>query len=159
MVFCLIFAELWLKKILSGSSESAMLQDLPSNIQRREKSRVSLILEETFENEETKNEINAMIILMSEKTNLATTPEPLSESSSSSLARAPASPPPSDKTDSAVISSSVVSQQLNNNDSGFKLSSTSEPGDLVPNPWDLVPDQPRLKGHSRNSSTTNPADR
>merc|ERR1719166_290053 len=44
---------------------SLRVNELPSNISRKEKSRVSLILEENFENEETKNEINELLLQMS----------------------------------------------------------------------------------------------
>jgi hypothetical protein len=97
---------------------------------------VSLILEETFENEETKNEINAMMIMMAEK---AKSPEPVLEAVEEG---------PEEQVEPAG--------HINNNDSGFK-----PPGDEAANPWDLVPDQPRLKagGHSRSNSSSNPADR
>merc|ERR1711990_1169331 len=64
-----------------GTEQYASLrpQDLPSNIQRKEKSRVSLILEETFENEETKNEINAMMIMMAETAKSDPPLEPVEE--------------------------------------------------------------------------------
>jgi hypothetical protein len=42
-------------------------------VARREKSRVSLILEETFENEETKNEINSILLQMNEQARLNAT--------------------------------------------------------------------------------------
>lgn len=133
-------------------------QDLPSNIQRKEKSRVSLILEETFENEETKNEINAMMIMMAETAKSDPPLEPVEERLEDL-----------EEQDSGIViteaslPSASNKNQTNNNESGFK-----PPNDETsPNPWDLVPDQPKLKaGHSRTNSNTNagpsgtnPADR
>jgi len=119
-------------------------------IQRKEKSRVSLILEETFENEETKNEINDMIIQMAEKAKLSPTLEMTEEEEFDTV-----EPP------NSVVTVVTTTTQLNNNDTQFKLESIESNGDGVDttNPWDLVPDQPRIKTHSRTNSTTNPADR
>ena len=38
---------------------------LPSNIERKQKSRISLILEENFEDEDLKNEIDKLMVKMS----------------------------------------------------------------------------------------------
>ena len=149
-----------------GTEQYASLrpQDLPSNIQRKEKSRVSLILEETFENEETKNEINAMMIMMAETTKSDPPLEPVEERLEELQENV-------EDQDSGIVlteaslATSVSNKKptTNNNDSGFK----PPPDETSPNPWDLVPDQPRLKaGHSRTNSNTNagpsgsnPADR
>jgi len=200
-----------------GSSYSSLrVNELPSNLARREKSRVSLILEETFENEETKTEINALIAKMNEQSLLNTTapsslppaeppvmpvlvpslvsPESaalanhvnnnldqsqLSMSSSlevsdalgtDSLASFPMSP--SSPKSSANLYVGCV--PTNNNESNFILPPVPAPAAQPPspeplNPWDLVPDQPKLKQqqlhHSRSNSNTlnmntlsNPAD-
>jgi len=156
-------------------------QDLPSTAARQEKSRVSLILEETFDNEETKNEINAMMIMMAEhsKEPLHTVEEAVEEVETKEAGAETAAV----KTDTT----NIVAKHMNNNETGFKVpqdglgfteggsqppgdgsqppGDDSQPpeGDSQPheplNPWDLVPDQPRLKGHSRTNSSTHPADR
>ena len=147
-----------------GTEQYASLrpQDLPSNIQRKEKSRVSLILEETFENEETKNEINAMMIMMAETTKSDPPLEAVEERLEELLENL-------EEQDSGIVlneaslSNAINNKPSNNNDSAFK----PPPDETSPNPWDLVPDQPKLKaGHSRNNSNTNagpsgtnPADR
>lgn len=139
---------------------------------------MSLILEETFDNEETKNEINAMIIMMAEKTKLDSTPEGVEERVLEA-AWAPAAGPPTSASAPALASETASSPEIetnntynntvtstmvvdtnhtNNNDTEFKPPTTSP--ETSPNPWDLVPDQPRLKlGHSRTNSSSNPADR
>jgi len=163
---------------------SLRVNELPSNVSRKEKSRVSLILEETFENEETKNEINEMILQMS-KAKLAQVPADQDHSSAvasdtslaasfsdiSSLAPLPrtlspipavSNPPPSSSKPPAGPSAVAIFQMNNNNDSGFKASvsnGNSLPAKVPPspegdNPWDLVPDQPKIKIHSRSNSKT-----
>jgi len=170
---------------------SLRVNELPSNVSRKEKSRVSLILEETFENEETKNEINEMILLMS-KAKLAQ-PKPASAVASdaslevsftdltslspmtttftpmaattpvtSAAPPRPANPPGA----KPPIGPSAVAifQMNNNNDNGFKApvpngSAPTLPVKVPPspegdNPWDLVPDQPKIKIHSRSNSKT-----
>lgn len=126
-------------------------QDLPSTIQRKEKSRVSLILEETFENEETKNEINDLIIQMSEKSRLSPTQELTEDQDVNNKDDTPENH--IDTSKPTLVT--VVANQLNNNDTDFKLANRDE----TTNPWDLVPDQPRIKSHSRTNSNTNPADK
>jgi len=172
---------------------SLRVNELPSNVSRKEKSRVSLILEETFDNEETKNEINEMILQMS-RSKLAHAvsiePDASIEASFDDLS-IPITPLTSSLTPTA--SSTAISpvtltasinaptklmtkplsiqtnatmnlfQTNNNNDSGFKaplqngiavppaMVAPSPEGD---NPWDLVPDQPKIKIHSRSNSKT-----
>jgi len=185
---------------------SLRVNELPSNVSRREKSRVSLILEETFENEETKNEINEMILKMSKAMIEQPSDPGLSSAVASdaslgasfsdmesltSLPNAPLSPIPVVTTTSNPPqtiaskppmgpSSMTIFQMNNNNDSGFKVPvpNGSVPAKVPPspegdNPWDLVPDQPKIKIHSRSnsktetfksestppSSSTNPADK
>jgi len=185
---------------------SLRVNELPSNVSRREKSRVSLILEETFENEETKNEINEMILKMSKAMIEQPSDPGLSSAVASdaslgasfsdmesltSLPNAPLSPIPVVTTTSNPPqtiaskppmgpSSMTIFQMNNNNDSGFKVPvpNGSVPAKVSPspegdNPWDLVPDQPKIKIHSRSnsktetfksestppSSSTNPADK
>jgi len=166
---------------------SLRVNELPSNVSRKEKSRVSLILEETFENEETKNEINEMILQMSQAKlaqavsvepdtpneasfELSTPITPLTSSLALTALPAAISPvtTPASVTDTnklmtkpptgPSIQTNVTtnkSQMNNNNDSGFKTPSANVPpspeGD---NPWDLVPDQPKIKIHSRSNSKT-----
>ena len=138
---------------------SLRVNELPSNISRKEKSRVSLILEENFENEETKNEINEMILQMSR----AKGEEPRSEelmatsmTSDFSESSTTTNPPSIAKTpDNATCES-------NNNKVGQTLAESAAPPlplDPPPvqeqdsdNPWDLVPDQPKIKNHSRSNS-------
>jgi len=170
---------------------SLRVNDLPSNVSRKEKSRVSLILEETFENEETKNEINEMILQMSKvKLAQAAVPEPSSTAASTEASLAelstPLSPlkpmtattpattkaappppllmskPPSGPSTQSNATTAIF--QMNNNDTGFKApvlngSAPPPPAKVPPspegdNPWDLVPDQPKIKIHSRSNSKT-----
>lgn len=166
---------------------SLRVNELPSNVSRKEKSRVSLILEETFENEETKNEINEMILKMS-KVQLAQPSDPGPSSAVASDASLAASfsdiesltpmPATTTLTPIPVTTSnpplSIVSkpptgpsavtifQMNNNNDTGFKappVPNGAVPANIPPspegdNPWDLVPDQPKIKIHSRSNSKT-----
>jgi len=168
---------------------SLRVNELPSNVTRKEKSRVSLILEETFENEETKNEINDMILKMSQA-KLAQDERkgaPASEvsddangsfsdlaslnvmsSTQASMSETLETPSSSNQNSNILAYSddSVVNtSQSNNNESGFKppmISSYPAKAnrteiDLSPegeNPWDLVPDQPKFKIHSRSNSKT-----
>ena len=138
-----------------GTEQYASLrpQDLPSNIQRKEKSRVSLILEETFENEETKNEINAMMIMMAETTKSDPPLEPVEERLEDVHNQENV-----EEQDSGIVLTEASltngsnNKPTNNNESGYK----PPPEDTSLNPWDLVPDQPKLKsGHSRTNSSTN----
>ena len=163
---------------------SLRVNELPSNVSRKEKSRVSLILEETFENEETKNEINEMILQMSRaKLAQQAAPEPVSalasdaslEVSFTDLSTLPpftaTTPVPPAKTATSSILSTPPADpnkntnfQMNNNDNGFKApvlngSAPTPPSKVPPspegdNPWDLVPDQPKIKIHSRSNSKT-----
>ena len=144
-----------------GNQEYSSLRvnELPSNISRKEKSRVSLILEENFENEETKNEINEMILQMSkvkaeekksEELMATSVTSDFSESSTvtnpPSIVATPASP-------------ETTTCESNNN----KVAVTATEAAISPvpppvevadsdNPWDLVPDQPKIKNHSRSNS-------
>eukprot|EP00092_Neocalanus_flemingeri_P015156 GFUD01016373.1.p1 GENE.GFUD01016373.1~~GFUD01016373.1.p1 ORF type:complete len:616 (+),score=177.51 GFUD01016373.1:77-1924(+) len=167
---------------------SLRVNELPSNISRKEKSRVSLILEETFENEETKNEINEMILQMRQaELAQAAVPENVPSAASSEASFADIStliltPMSTSKAASTKTTSPTVltskppaapaSQsnatntkfQMNNNDTGFKAlvqngSTPDLPNKIPPspegdNPWDLVPDQPKIKIHSRSNSKT-----
>jgi len=162
---------------------SLRVNELPSNVSRKEKSRVSLILEETFENEETKNEINEMILQMSKAMAAQPSDPGLSSAVASdasfsdmeSLASLPittltpipaattTSNPPQTTASKPPIGPSKVTifQTNNNNDSGFKapVLNGSVPAKVPPspegdNPWDLVPDQPKIKIHSRSNSKT-----
>jgi len=166
---------------------SLRVNELPSNVSRKEKSRVSLILEETFENEETKNEINEMILKMSKAMIEQPSDPGLSSTvasdaslaasfsdmeSSTSLPTATLTPIPVVMTTSnppQTVSSKppmgpssvTIFQMNNNNDSGFKVPvpNGSVPAKVPPspegdNPWDLVPDQPKIKIHSRSNSKT-----
>merc|ERR1712013_610603 len=52
----------------------------------------------------------------------------------------------------ASLKNGSNNKPTNNNESGYK----PPPEDTSLNPWDLVPDQPKLKsGHSRTNSSTN----
>ena len=137
---------------------SLRVNELPSNISRKEKSRVSLILEENFENEETKNEINELLLQMSRakvedemKTSLSShfsAPSPTDSSAQASSV--PFSVPNS-------VSAPVMSElslapsppSINNNSSECVTKEAAQEAD---NPWDLVPDQPKIKNHSRSNS-------
>jgi len=160
---------------------SLRVNELPSNVSRKEKSRVSLILEETFENEETKNEINEMILQMSRaKLAQPAVPDPapaLASDASLEVSFSDLStlPPFTATTPVPPPTNSIMSKpptgpnkntnfQMNNNDNGFKApvlngSSPPPPSKVPPspegdNPWDLVPDQPKIKIHSRSNSKT-----
>jgi len=128
---------------------SLRVNELPSNISRKEKSRVSLILEENFENEETKNEINDMILKMSqsiltekkgEEEMLTSISSQVSDSSSiTNMTSGQAPPPP----------------PTSNNNVQEEVKEVSEVQQTIAepvNPWDLVPDQPKIKIHSRSNS-------
>jgi len=177
----------------NSSYSSLRVNELPSNLARREKSRVSLILEETFENEETKNEINSLISKMNEQSllntsapvNLSPSPgilppliptfvasEPkqsrnVSETQSMSYSVGggsvgggesicsfpPVTPSPPHISSIPILASTLPS---NNNESNFKVPESETPPSPV-NPWDLVPDQGKLKlSHSRHSTSANP---
>lgn len=157
---------------------SLRVNELPSNISRKEKSRVSLILEENFENEETKNEINELLLQMSQarileqkqeedmktsissqlssnspnmmSTSPATSIPPTFQSSTSSFAAAVSS------NDNDNAPSKINSVSNNNNvDNVVKEDSAKKPEVTLTessNPWDLVPDQTKIKIHSRSNS-------
>ena len=144
---------------------SLRVNELPSNISRKEKSRVSLILEENFENEETKNELNDMFLAMSkskieenksEEDMLTSMSSQFSDNSStaavaatpSSVAVVTPSEPQQQET------TTVNSNSYNNNIDTKNAVSVDKPdavGEAV-NPWDLVPDQTKIKHHSRSNS-------
>jgi len=140
---------------------SLRVNELPSNISRKEKSRVSLILEENFENEETKNEINEMILTMGkakieeqkmEEEMLTSISSQYSGSSTTPAIMTPSiSLPP--------IGVTVTNNNVSNNnvaDLSDKAENDNEScvvKDNEPvNPWDLVPDQTKIKHHSRSNS-------
>ena len=140
---------------------SLRINELPSNISRREKSRVSLILEENFENEETKNEINEMILAMSK---VKVENEELNPSTSSTVDEASPANTADLNNPSVVITSATsvppsnsnTQQQHNNNIEQLKGDEpppTTTTAEVEPdNPWDLVPDQTKIKAHSRSNS-------
>jgi len=142
---------------------SLRVNELPSNISRKEKSRVSLILEENFENEETKNEINEMILAMGkakieeqkmEEDMLTSISSHYSENSTTPAMMTPSTSfPPIGVT---VTNNNVSNNNIadlsdkapDNNESSVVVKDKSEPV----NPWDLVPDQTKIKHHSRSNS-------
>ena len=144
---------------------SLRINELPSNISRREKSRVSLILEENFENEETKNEINEMILAMSK---VKVENEELNKSTSSTVDEASPANTADLNNPSVVITSATsvppsnsnTQQQHNNNIEQLKCdeppattTTSTTAAEVEPdNPWDLVPDQTKIKAHSRSNS-------
>ena len=137
---------------------SLRVNELPSNISRKEKSRVSLILEENFENEETKNEINEMILQMSK----AKTEEPKLEelmttsvTSDFSESSTTTNPPSIAKTPENATCESNNNKIALTEAAIPPLPLTSPPPPALEdsdNPWDLVPDQPKIKNHSRSNS-------
>jgi len=148
---------------------SLRLNELPSNVSRREKSRVSLILEETFENEETKNEINEMILKMSQAKveqdiSEEKTTEALSHCSTSggSFSDLPglAAVSPGPLTTFTVPAATTLTSFNNNNESVCEDSPVEQESPEQVNPWDLVPDQPKTKQklHSRSNSKSDSKD-
>ena len=158
---------------------SLRVNELPSNISRKEKSRVSLILEENFENEETKNEINELLLQMSQakileqkqeedmKTSISSQLSSNSPNMMSTTSPAMSIPP---TFESSLGSFAAVAVSSNDNDNApTKINSISnnnnvdnevkeDPAKPVvtltesSNPWDLVPDQTKIKIHSRSNS-------
>ena len=157
---------------------SLRVNELPSNISRKEKSRVSLILEENFESEETKNEINELLLQMSqariqeqkqEEDMKTSTSSQFSSNSPNMLSTSPAiSIPPtfesSTNSFAAVVTSNGNDNALtkinsisnnNNVDNAVKEDAAKRPEVTLTessNPWDLVPDQTKIKIHSRSNS-------
>ena len=152
---------------------SLRVNELPSNISRKEKSRVSLILEENFENEETKNEINELLLQMSqakieeqkqeEEMKTSTSSQFSSNSPNMNTSPAISIPPTFDysvnsnaavSTDNDNAPNNTSSNNNNNNDNTVKEDTTGNQVTLPEsnNPWDLVPDQTKIKIHSRSNS-------
>ena len=158
---------------------SLRVNELPSNISRKEKSRVSLILEENFENEETKNEINELLLQMSQAKILeqkqeedmkTSTSSQFSSNSPNMMSTSPAmSIPPTFESSNSLFPAAVVTS--NDNDNALtKINSISNNNNVdnevkedpakspevtlteSSNPWDLVPDQTKIKIHSRSNS-------
>ena len=148
-----------------GNQEYSSLRvnELPSNISRKEKSRVSLILEENFENEETKNEINEMILQMSKvKAEEKKSEELMATSVTSDFSESSTTTNPPSIAPTPVTSESATTCESNNNKVAVPVTEAAIPPTSPPtvpevsedsdNPWDLVPDQPKIKNHSRSNS-------
>ena len=159
---------------------SLRVNELPSNISRKEKSRVSLILEENFENEETKNEINELLLQMSQAKILeqkqeedmkTSTSSQFSSNSPNMMSTSPAmSIPPTFESSNSLFPAAAVVTSNDNDNALTKINSISNNNNVdnavkedpakrpevtlteSSNPWDLVPDQTKIKIHSRSNS-------